>query len=47
MTHPSADDRIERLKSLAARNRRDWVPLIKDYDWSDIKKICSKAGERK
>ncbi len=42
-THPSADDRIERLRSLAARNRRDWVPLLKGYDWSDIKKICPKA----
>jgi predicted Zn-dependent protease len=43
-THPCADDRIEKLKSLAARNRRDWVPLLKGYDWSDIKNICSNTS---
>ena len=42
-THPSADDRIEKLNLLAARSRRKWVPLLTDYDWSDINKLCPKA----
>ncbi len=39
-THPSAEDRIERLKGLAGQPSQRPVKLLPDYDWNDIKKIC-------
>lgn len=43
-THPSTEDRIEKLKSLAARSRQTSVKLLADYDWKDMRKICASAG---
>lgn len=39
-THPSTEDRIERLKSLAGQLQHRPVKLLQDYDWHDIKEIC-------
>lgn len=41
-THPSTDDRIERLKQMAARSQRKPQKLLEGYDWSDIVNICEK-----
>ena len=43
-THPSTEDRIERLKSLAGESQQRSVKLLPDYDWRDIRKICSPVG---
>ncbi|MGH7770671.1 MAG: M48 family metallopeptidase [Candidatus Binatia bacterium] len=40
-THPSTERRIDKLKLLAAESQRKPVKLLKDYDWDDMKKICS------
>ncbi len=39
-THPSTEDRIEKLKALAGQSPRASVKLLPDYDWRNIKKIC-------
>jgi len=39
-THPAVGDRLARLRVLAAEAPRAPVPLLADYDWSDIKRIC-------
>ena len=39
-THPSTGDRIKKLKSLAEQSQSKSVKILKDYDWSNIKKIC-------
>lgn len=40
-THPAAADRLQRLTALAAQPPpRPSAPLLPDYDWSDIKKMC-------
>jgi predicted Zn-dependent protease len=39
-THPSTGERIETLKSLAARAPRGSGKLLPAYDWRDISKVC-------
>lgn len=39
-THPSTENRIERLKSLIEQAPRARSRLFKDYDWTDIRRIC-------
>ncbi|HET7296195.1 MAG TPA: M48 family metallopeptidase, partial [Gemmatimonadales bacterium] len=46
-THPSTADRIEHLKTLAARAPAASVPLLPDTDWDDVKTICRVSGTGK
>lgn len=39
-THPSTDDRIRKLKSLAEQSQHRSVKMLTGSDWSDIKKVC-------
>jgi predicted Zn-dependent protease len=43
-THPAPADRLQALTALAAARPQPPVKLLPDYDWSDIKKICARAG---
>jgi predicted Zn-dependent protease len=43
-THPTTDDRVERLKALAARAGARPVKLLPDFDWSQVKQMCRTAG---
>lgn len=40
-THPSPEDRLERLRTLARQPGPPSRPLLPDYDWRDITRICS------
>jgi predicted Zn-dependent protease len=40
-THPSTQDRLKTLKSLAERPRKRPVKLLPAYNWRQITKICS------
>ncbi|MBI4611386.1 MAG: M48 family metallopeptidase [Candidatus Rokubacteria bacterium] len=40
-THPGTEDRIQKLRALAAPAPREAVRLLPDYDWRDIRKICA------
>jgi predicted Zn-dependent protease len=42
-THPQTQERVERLKSLAAQSHVKSVKLLPDYDWRDIRRICKPA----
>ena len=44
-THPSTQERLEKLRSLARPSRRDPATLLKDYDWQEIKKICGTSSD--
>ena len=37
-THPSTGDRIKKIKSLVRQSQSKSVKILKDYDWSDIKR---------
>ncbi len=39
-THPSTEDRVEKLKALAALAPATSVKLLPDDDWRDLRKIC-------
>ena len=39
-THPSTDDRVERLKALAAGAVAPPIELLADTDWSLVKQMC-------
>ncbi len=39
-THPSSEERIQKLGSLASQSRRMFAKLLPDYDWREIQKIC-------
>jgi predicted Zn-dependent protease len=39
-THPSARDRIGRLRALAAGAAAPALPLLPDQDWSDLRSVC-------
>ena len=43
-THPQAEERVVRLKLLAAQSRVKPVKLLSGYDWRDIRKICDGLG---
>ncbi|MFQ5898144.1 MAG: M48 family metallopeptidase [Candidatus Methylomirabilia bacterium] len=43
-THPSTEDRIETLKSLAGRFRGRPRKVLPDYDWRDITNVCQILG---
>lgn len=45
-THPTTEERIEKLRSLARLTRPRPIKLLRDYDWRDIKKICATISER-
>lgn len=40
-THPSIEERVERLRPLVAALPKSPLKLLRDYDWKDIRKICS------
>lgn len=40
-THPSIEERVERLRPLVAALPKSPIKLLRDYDWKDIRKICS------
>lgn len=40
-THPSIEERLERLRPLVAALPKSPIKLLRDYDWKDIRKICS------
>ncbi|MEK7341211.1 MAG: M48 family metallopeptidase [Candidatus Binatota bacterium] len=39
-THPSIEERVERLRPLVAALPKSPIKLLRDYDWKDIRKIC-------
>ncbi|HKA54337.1 MAG TPA: M48 family metallopeptidase [Candidatus Binatia bacterium] len=39
-THPSTDERIEKLKALTGQSPRSAAKLLRHYNWRDIDKIC-------
>ncbi len=39
-THPTTQDRIDHLRTLARQQPVPPATLLPDYDWSDMKKIC-------
>jgi predicted Zn-dependent protease len=43
-THPQTQERVERLKLLAAQSQVKPVKLLPDYDWRDIRNICQRLG---
>lgn len=43
-THPQTQERLERLRSLAAQSQVKPVELLPDYDWRDIRNICQRLG---
>jgi len=43
-THPRTQERVERLKPLAAQSEVKPVKLLPDYDWRDIRRICLRLG---
>ncbi|MFQ5874295.1 MAG: M48 family metallopeptidase [Dehalococcoidia bacterium] len=43
-THPSTEDRIQKLKSLAGGAQPRPAKLLQNYDWNDVKKICETGG---
>ena len=45
-THPGAEQRVEKLRSLARLAHPRPTKLLRDYDWSDIRKICATAAGR-
>ncbi|MGH7474187.1 MAG: M48 family metallopeptidase, partial [Candidatus Methylomirabilales bacterium] len=44
-THPTTADRVERLKSLAAKADGQWITLLPDLQWREISRLCHAAGE--
>jgi len=44
-THPSTADRVERLKSLAAKADGQWVTLLPDLQWREINQLCHAGGD--
>lgn len=44
-THPGTEERIEKLRAIAQRPRQKSIRLLADYNWKDVKKICSAAEE--
>jgi predicted Zn-dependent protease len=44
-THPSTADRVEGLKSLAAKADGQWITLVPDLQWREITRLCHAAGE--
>jgi predicted Zn-dependent protease len=41
-THPQTQERVKRLKLLAAQSQVKPVNLLPNYDWRDIRKICQR-----
>lgn len=44
-THPGTEERIEKLRATAQRPRQKSIRLLPDYNWKDVKKICSATGK--
>lgn len=44
-THPTTADRVERLKSLAAKADGQWITLLPDLQWREISQLCSAGSE--
>lgn len=40
-THPSTEDRIEKLKSLARESAKPSTRLLPEHDWRQVKSICA------
>jgi predicted Zn-dependent protease len=45
-THPSTEERIERLRRLAAESRPFKIEPLPKHNWNDIKKRCRTADRR-
>jgi predicted Zn-dependent protease len=43
-THPSTEDRIQRLRSLASQSRGGPVKLLQGHDWRDVRNMCQAAS---
>jgi predicted Zn-dependent protease len=41
-THPDLEERIDRLKRLAAESPGRLTKLLPDYNWQDLQGICKK-----
>ncbi|MBI3456895.1 MAG: M48 family metalloprotease, partial [Candidatus Rokubacteria bacterium] len=46
-THPSDEERIERLRALAAGAERPTARLLPAYDWADVRNLCQAAPPRR
>lgn len=46
-THPTTEDRIEKLKSLAGQLPHRSVKLLPGYDWKSMEKICKRSSNNK
>ena len=46
-THPNTEERIQKLRAMAAGGRRKPTPLLKNLDWSAVKNICPESGSSK
>jgi len=45
-THPTTEQRLERLRALAASAPRGSRPLLADADWEALQRICATVGAR-
>ena len=43
-THPNTEDRIERLRSIAAASQEKPQKLLPHRDWKDIRNLCSASA---
>lgn len=43
-THPSTQDRIERLRSLAAQPQGPPLKLLQGHEWTEVRQICKSAA---
>jgi hypothetical protein len=44
-THPTTQDRIEKLKSLASQPQQKFSKLYPDYEWKDLQNICKENAD--
>ncbi|MBI2211761.1 MAG: M48 family metallopeptidase [Deltaproteobacteria bacterium] len=45
-THPGAEQRVEKLRTIAQGARQKPIRLVPNYDWREIKKICPAAPKK-
>lgn len=43
-THPRTEDRVQRLRTMAAFSSSPRVKLLQDFDWHFVRAICQAAG---
>jgi predicted Zn-dependent protease len=44
-THPTTQDRIEKLRSLARQSEQKFSKLYPAYEWKDLQNICKKNSD--